>query len=101
VSSVILLTVRQIRVPEALRGRVNATTRAISYGSITVGTAAGGLAGQFLGVWLGLAVGCVGVLTSLIWTLGFGGVLLRRGVRIDVPHDNTRLSAPSAPSHAD
>lgn len=89
VSSVILLTVRQIRVPDALRGRVNATTRAISYGSITVGAAAGGLAGQLLGVRLGLAVGCVGVLTSLIWTLGLGGVLQHRGVRIDMSHDNT------------
>lgn len=88
VSSVILLTVRQIRVPDGLRGRVNATTRAISYGSITLGAAAGGLAGQLLGVRLGLTVGCVGVLTSLIWTLGFGAVLLRRGARIDVPHDS-------------
>lgn len=100
VSSVIVLTVRQIRVPDALRGRVNATTRAISYGSITVGAAAGGLAGQLLGVRLGLAVGCVGVLTSLIWTLGLGGVLLRRGVRIDVPHDNTPPGAPSPLGHA-
>lgn len=100
ISSVIVLTVRQIRVPDALRGRVNATTRAISYGSITLGAAAGGLAGQLLGVRLGLAVGCFGVLTSLIWTLGLGGVLLRRGVRIDVPHGDVRLSAPPAPSNA-
>ncbi|MFF5289516.1 MFS transporter [Paractinoplanes globisporus] len=85
ISSVILLTVRQIRVPDALRGRVNATTRAISYGSITVGAAAGGLTGQLLGVRLGLTVGCIGVLASLVWTLGLGGVLLRRGTRIDVP----------------
>jgi hypothetical protein len=51
-------------------------------------------------VRLGLAVGCVGVLTSLVWTLGLGGVLLRRGVRIDVPHDNTRLAAPSTAGNA-
>ena len=63
VSSVIVLTVRQIRIPDALRGRVNATTRAISYGSIALGAAAGGLAGQLLGVRAGLAVGCAGVLT--------------------------------------
>ena len=65
-----------------------------------LGAAAGRLAGQLLGVRLGLAVGCVGVLTSLIWTLGLGGVLLRRGVRIDVPYDNTRFPAPSAPGIA-
>jgi hypothetical protein len=96
-SSVILLTVRQIRVPDALRGRVNATTRAISYGSITMGAAAGGLAGQLFGVRTGLAVGCVGVLSSLAWTLGLGWALLRRGVRIDVPYDDTGIPASSAP----
>lgn len=99
-SSVILLTVRQIRVPDLLRGRVNATTRAISYGSITVGAAAAGLAGQLFGVRTGLAVGCVGVLSSLVWTLGLGGVLLRRGVRIDVPHDDTGIPASLAPGGA-
>jgi hypothetical protein len=36
------------------------------------------------------------VLSPLIWTLGLGGVLLHRGVRIDVPHDNARLPDPSA-----
>jgi hypothetical protein len=87
-SSVILLTVRRLRVPDALRGRVNATTRAASYGFVAVGSAAGGLAGQLLGVRTGLALGCVGVLSSLAWTLGLGGTLLRRGVRIDVPYDD-------------
>lgn len=84
-SSVIVLTARQLRVPDPLRGRVNATTRAISYGSIALGAAAAGLAGQLLGVRTGLAVGCVGVLASLAWTLGLGTVLLRRGVRMDAP----------------
>jgi predicted MFS family arabinose efflux permease len=99
-SSVILLTVRQRRVPDALRGRVNATTRAVSYGSITVGAAAAGLAGQLAGVRTGLAVGCVGVLSSLAWTLGLGLPLLRRGVRIDVPHGGTGVPASPAPGGA-
>jgi predicted MFS family arabinose efflux permease len=97
-SSVIVLTVRQVRVPDVLRGRVNATTRAVSYGSITVGAAAGGLAGQLLGVHAGLAVGCVGVLSSLAWTLGLGGALLRRGVRIDEPYDHTAIPVRSSRS---
>ncbi|HEY6745270.1 MAG TPA: MFS transporter [Mycobacteriales bacterium] len=82
-SSVIVLTVRQLRVPDALRGRVSATMRAISYGSITIGAAAGGISAQLLGVRAGLALGCVGVLSSLVWTVGLGRPLLRRGVRID------------------
>jgi hypothetical protein len=84
-SSVIVLTVRQVRVPDALRGRVNATTRMISYGSITFGAAVGGLAGQLLGTQLGLAIGAAGCLISTIWTVGVGRSLLRRGIRIDAP----------------
>jgi hypothetical protein len=94
-SSVILLTVRQTRVRDALRGRVSATTRAVSYGSITLGAAAGGLAGQLFGVRTGLALGCVGVLSSPVWTLGLGLALLRRGVRIDVPHDTSGTVSPA------
>lgn len=82
-SSVIVLTARQLRVPGPLRGRVSATMRSLSYGSITLGAAAGGLSAQFLGVRTGLAVGCVGVLSSLVWTIGVGGTLARRGIRID------------------
>lgn len=82
-SSVIVLTARQLRVPGPLRGRVSATMRSISYGSITLGAAAGGLSAQLLGVRTGLALGCVGVLSSLVWTIGVGGTLARRGIRID------------------
>jgi predicted MFS family arabinose efflux permease len=99
-SSVILLTVRQIRVPDSLRGRVNATTRAISYGSITLGAAAAGLSGELLGVRTGLVLGCVGVVSSLVWTLGVGGALLRRGVRIDVPYNDAGTTASPAPGGA-
>lgn len=49
--------------------------------------AGAGLTGQLFGVRTGLAAGCVGVVGSMVWTLGPGGALLRRGVRIDVPQD--------------
>ena len=83
VSSVIVLTIRQRRVPDALRGRANATTRMISYGSITLGAAAAGLFGQLFGARLGLAIGCVGGFTTIIWTVGVGWSLLRRGVQVE------------------
>jgi MFS family permease len=82
-SSVIVLTARQVRVPDTLRGRVNATTRMIAYGSITLGAAGAGLAGQLLGARTGLAIGCVGAFTTIIWTVGVGRTLLRRGIRIE------------------
>ena len=82
-SSVVLLTVRQRRIPDPLRGRVNAASRAVSYGSVAVGALLGGIAGQVLGVRGGLTLGCFGVLLTVVWTLGWGLPLLRRGVRID------------------
>ena len=91
-SSVIVLTARQVRVPDALRGRVNATTRMITYGSITLGAAAAGLVGQLLGVRSGLTIGCVGAFTTIIWTVGVGRRLLRTGVRIEAsPGDEERM----------
>jgi MFS family permease len=84
-SSVIVVTVRQLRVPQELRGRVNATTRMISYGSIALGAAGGGLAGQLFGIPLGLAIGACGFFLSTAWTLGLGRSLFRSGIRIDQP----------------
>lgn len=84
-SSVVVLTARQLRTPDSLRGRVNATTRMISYGSITVGTAAGGFAGQIFGARIGLAIGASGMFLSTIWTLLVGRMLLQRGISIDAP----------------
>ena len=79
-----MLTAREVRVPDALRGRVNATTRMITYGSITLGAAAAGLVGQLLGARIGLAIGCVGAFTTIIWTVGVGRTLQTTGVRIEV-----------------
>jgi MFS family permease len=95
-SSVVLLTVRQRRTPDPLRGRVNAATRAVSYGSITLGALAGGIAGEALGVRGGLALGCAGVLLTVVWTLAWGLPLHRRGVRIDAPAVDEPQAAPGA-----
>lgn len=43
-STVVVTTIRQRRTPDELRGRVNAATRMVSYGFITLGAALGGLA---------------------------------------------------------
>jgi len=48
--TVVVTTLRQTRTPDDLRGRVNAATRMVSYGTIALGAAVGGLAGQLFGV---------------------------------------------------
>lgn len=81
--SVVVTTVRQRRTPDDLRGRVNAATRMVSYGTIALGAAVGGLAGQLFGVQLGLLIGCLGALTTFAWVAGWAALLLRRNERLD------------------
>jgi MFS family permease len=81
--TVLVTTVRQTRTPDELRGRVNAATRMISYGTIALGAAIGGLVGQLLGVRLALLIGCLGALTTLAWVAGWAALLRRRHEGLD------------------
>jgi predicted MFS family arabinose efflux permease len=66
-SNVLLITIRQLRTPDALLGRVNATMRTITYGTIPLGALAGGLVGDWLGPRLGIGVGAVLCLFTVVW----------------------------------
>lgn len=66
-SSVVALTLRQVRTPDHMLGRVNATVRWISYGVVAIGAGLGGLAGETLGTRAGMAVGCAGVALTAVW----------------------------------
>jgi MFS family permease len=68
-SSVVALTLRQLRTPDRMLGRVNATMRWISYGSVAVGAALGGLIGEMIGVLPGLAMGCGGIFLAVVWVV--------------------------------
>ena len=68
-SSVVALTLRQLRTPDRLLGRVNASMRWISYGSIAVGAALGGLVGELAGVLPGLIAGCAGLSLTIVWVV--------------------------------
>lgn len=81
--TVVVTTVRQTRTPDELRGRVNAATRMVSYGTIALGAAAGGLAGQLFGVRTALLVGCLGALTTIGWVAGWAALLARHDERLD------------------
>jgi predicted MFS family arabinose efflux permease len=66
-SNVLLITIRQLRTPDALLGRVNATMRTITYGTIPLGALAGGLVGDWLGLRGGIIVGAVLCLATVVW----------------------------------
>lgn len=66
-SGVIALSVRQTVTPRGLLGRMTAGYRMISYGTIPVGAAAGGWVASWLGLWPGLAIGAVALLTTIAW----------------------------------
>ncbi|WP_350347643.1 MFS transporter [Agromyces sp. G08B096] len=66
-SSVILITIRQLRTPDRLLGRVNASMRWVSYGTIALGAAAGGVVGELLGTRLGLLIGALLCLATVVW----------------------------------
>jgi len=66
-SSVVALTLRQLRTPDHLLGRVNATMRWISYGVVAIGAGLGGVLGDLLGTRLGIAIGCAGVVLTVAW----------------------------------
>ncbi|MEJ3404614.1 MFS transporter [Rathayibacter sp. YIM 133350] len=66
-SSVILVTIRQLRTPDELLGRVNASMRWLTYGTIALGAAGGGVAGELLGTRAGLALGAALGLLTVAW----------------------------------
>ena len=66
-SSVLLITVRHLRTPDAMLGRVNATMRTVTYGTIPLGALAGGLMGDWVGARMGLLIGAVLCLGTVVW----------------------------------
>ena len=66
-SSVLLITVRHLRTPDAILGRVNATMRTVTYGTIPLGALAGGLVGEWVGARTGLLIGAVLCLGTVVW----------------------------------
>jgi hypothetical protein len=67
VSNVMLITLRQLRTPTMLLGRVNASMRTVSYGVIPLGALAGGFIGEVLEVRTGLLIGALLSLVTIVW----------------------------------
>ncbi len=81
--TVVIATIRQRRIPDDLRGKVNAAGLMVAYGSVALGAALGGWAGNLLGVRFGLALGCVGGLATTVWVLAWAVRITRHGDRLE------------------
>jgi MFS family permease len=63
------VSLRQAITPDHLLGRVNATSRFVSTGALTVGALAGGTLGAAFGLRPTLLIGAVGGLFAVVWVL--------------------------------
>jgi MFS family permease len=63
------VSLRQAITPERLQGRMNAAMRWIVWGTIPLGTLAGGAIGQAVGLHAALWVGAIGGLPVFLWVL--------------------------------
>ncbi len=63
------VSLRQAITPDYLLGRVNATSRFVSTGALTIGSLAGGTLGAVFGLRPTLVIGAVGGLFSVVWVL--------------------------------
>ena len=73
VANVHAVSLRQVTLPDRLRGRVNAAYRLISWGAIPLGATLGGVAAAELGARPAMLLGAAGVATSTLW-VAFSGV---------------------------
>ena len=58
------VTVRQVLIPDALRGRAAAVFRLVIFGAVPVGTVVGGIVGEWLGLRAALLVSGIGLLAG-------------------------------------
>jgi hypothetical protein len=62
-----VISLRQAVTPDRMLGRMHATYRTLTYGTIPVGALLGGAIGEAFGLHAALLVGAVGIATAPIW----------------------------------
>lgn len=67
VSNVLLITIRQLRTPDRMLGRVNATMRTVTYGTIPLGAVVGGWVGDAVGTGPGMLLGAAFCALTIVW----------------------------------
>jgi predicted MFS family arabinose efflux permease len=74
------LSLRQLVTPAHLRGRINASTRFLTWGMIPLGALAGGALGQATSLRMSVGVGALGCALSFLWLI-FSPVVALRDLR--------------------
>jgi predicted MFS family arabinose efflux permease len=69
IANVHALSLRQVVVSEDLRGRVNAAYRLISWGTIPIGAALGGVIATRTDPFTAMSIGAVGICCATLWVL--------------------------------
>lgn len=64
-----VVSLRQALTPDRLQGRVNATARFLSWGSMPLGALLGGVLGEWLGLRSTIAIAAVGMLIPCLWVI--------------------------------
>ena len=67
--TVSMVSLRQLLTPSAMLGRVNATTRLLSWGALPLGALVGGVLGEVIGIRPTLAVSALGSILVVAWVL--------------------------------
>jgi MFS family permease len=68
-TNVYAVSLRQTSTPDQLLGRVNASYRFLSFGSIPLGALLGGFLGQALGLRPALTIAAIALLSTILWLL--------------------------------
>lgn len=68
-TNVYAISIRQTSAPDQLLGRVNASYRFLSFGTIPLGALLGGFLGQTVGLRPALAIAALALLSTVLWLL--------------------------------
>jgi predicted MFS family arabinose efflux permease len=69
VANVHAISLRQTAIPDALRGRVNAGYRLVSWGAVPLGATLGGILATALGPYPAMVVGALGIPLATLWVV--------------------------------
>jgi len=84
-----VVSLRQAITPDRLRGRMNASYRMLTYGTIPIGALLGGQLGQHIGLRPTLLIGALGLATGWLWIAASPIPSLRRLPLAPVGDDRT------------
>jgi MFS family permease len=86
VANIQVVSLRQAITPDSMLGRMNASYRFVSWGTVPVGSLIGGWLGSTIGLRPTLTVGAIGVLASALWIV-FSPIRSLRELPPDVTDD--------------